>query len=452
MNNPNIQKIIAIQNYGASGTTLIHSLLDNHPKVISLPYLYGIPLYGLWDCYLSNIDNVSSSDVEKVARNNFMNFFYKECMEESSLKQMGDNKDQILLVDPTEFCKHLVSYLDNINNIKRKDFIVSTFIAFNLCFKKEFTDDAYICFPIHSQSKKHAKWLIEDFKEVKFLHMIREPVQNIGTIVKHINHVQMRNSIFKGLLNCAILQILCRKTAHWEEKNFSITYDKVPYFSDTKDIESRYLRLEDFHKKPKETIMKLIKWLNIEFKESLLQSTFMGLKWHNRSESQQVSGFNTKTISQKHNAYLNKFDRYRLLLLSKTEQIYFGYYKYKLIDKFFYLILPLFLIFPFRCDFNKKRLSIRWEALQKFYSNDKKLSINEWLIHNDMSNVTVGEIYEIFVKDKKSTKLTILAVLTSLPAFIGRICFNYIYGRYIMLLIWSSRLFSHDTKSYVKPL
>ena len=32
-----INRIIAIQNHGPSGSTLMHSLLDDHPNIMSLP-------------------------------------------------------------------------------------------------------------------------------------------------------------------------------------------------------------------------------------------------------------------------------------------------------------------------------------------------------------------------------------------------------------------------------
>lgn len=41
-------RVLGIQNYGPSGSTLVHSLLDGHPEVLSLPGLYPIGFYTRW--------------------------------------------------------------------------------------------------------------------------------------------------------------------------------------------------------------------------------------------------------------------------------------------------------------------------------------------------------------------------------------------------------------------
>jgi len=55
-------KILAIQNFGTSGTTLMHSYLDGHPQVLSLPGLFGYEAYKLWFSKYSNLthDNIIS--------------------------------------------------------------------------------------------------------------------------------------------------------------------------------------------------------------------------------------------------------------------------------------------------------------------------------------------------------------------------------------------------------
>jgi hypothetical protein len=43
-----IEGIIAVQNHGTSGSTLMQSLLDSHPNILSLPALHGRELYVFW--------------------------------------------------------------------------------------------------------------------------------------------------------------------------------------------------------------------------------------------------------------------------------------------------------------------------------------------------------------------------------------------------------------------
>ena len=53
----NYNRVIGIQCYGTSGTTLMHSLLDNHPSIISLPFLHGRDLYTLWTDHIVGSGN-----------------------------------------------------------------------------------------------------------------------------------------------------------------------------------------------------------------------------------------------------------------------------------------------------------------------------------------------------------------------------------------------------------
>jgi len=96
-------KIIALQNYGPSGTTLMHSLLDNHTKIISLPWLYALPLYFIWDnnmlnreATLKNLKDVISNSLEVLFDPSLENG-------DPSLLRMGKDEDVVIRVDKTIF-------------------------------------------------------------------------------------------------------------------------------------------------------------------------------------------------------------------------------------------------------------------------------------------------------------------------------------------------------------
>ena len=68
-----INKVFAIQCYGPSGTTLLHSLMDQHPEILSMPLLFPIPIYYLWDEYLDGKDKTPEknlhSEIQVVIKN-----------------------------------------------------------------------------------------------------------------------------------------------------------------------------------------------------------------------------------------------------------------------------------------------------------------------------------------------------------------------------------------------
>lgn len=423
----NIQKIIAIQNYGTSGTTLTHSLLDNHPKIISMPYLHALPLYSIWDQHLKNLPPITAYDIVRVIKDNIPYIFDVDNGGDESLKQMGPNRDKILEIDEQTFLSKVKILLGNNENISRRDFIILIFIAYNQCFCKEFSDDSYICYPIHSSPKQYAKQLTEDFKEVKFLHMVREPVQNIGSLTKHIILSRIKPSLFKSCLSCAYLQITKDEMHHWSRKH-SPLHARKPYLKDSEYVQTKYIKLEDLHHNPDRELNKLMNWLALDFDKCLRETTFMGLLWHNRAESQRVSGFNKTIVQQKHNRYFNKFDHYRLKLLTKMESEYFGYASFSLLDKFMVLfILPFLLLIPFKCDFNLDRLKLRLKALT-LSSNIFLTCI--WIVFDRAINMKEGAI---LLNDTKISIKHMPLLIMTLPAFIFKSVCNYIGIRFSMI-------------------
>ena len=43
-----ISKVLAIQNFGSSGSKFVHSLFDNHPEILAIPSLYMSSFYTFW--------------------------------------------------------------------------------------------------------------------------------------------------------------------------------------------------------------------------------------------------------------------------------------------------------------------------------------------------------------------------------------------------------------------
>lgn len=470
-----IEKVIAIQNYGVSGTTLMHSLLDNHPQIMSLPMLHAEPLYRIWDRIAAEGAMQNREKVTQIFREMIPFLFNVHAGADASLLQMGENKNEAIEVHENIFFENFWKTVPQ--NFTRKDFITGVYVAYNLCYGNNFNDDAWICYPIHSQDIKVAEYLLQDFAQVHFLHMVREPVQNMGSLIKHINHGQIKASLFKSLLGCAVQQILFEKMYHWS--GFILQHGKKPYFKDSSEngrvVESRAVRLEDIHRNPNFTLEKIANWLKISWHENLLKSTFMGKLWHNRVESVRVSGINKQVIAQQHDQYLSNFDKFRLRLLTRSEQKYFGYKNYNLLDRFYFLFLPLLLLFPFRVDFNKKRLQARMEVLRGLHSNEgrsiildiffshlpekkvqeffpqKFFAVTEWVVFDIMTNSVPGE-YVKMVKtsyDKRQTKLMLL----SMPFYFLRVISNYIFLRVLMIMVWR-RIVSRgeENKNYIQML
>ena len=293
--------------------------------------------------------------------------------------------------------------------------------------------------------------MIEDFKDVKFLHLVRNPIQTIGSIIKHINFNQQKFSLFKSVLMCSISNIVLEKREHWEE-GFTKLYGKTPYFADNNDVETRYIKLEDVHLKNTLIMEQVCKWLEISYEESLSESTFMGYLWHNRAESVKSSGISKKSISQRHQQYLSKFDKYRIKLVCKSENNYFNYETYSSFDiVVLYFLLPILIILPFKCDFIIRRQVFRLKAMLKEFSNDRH-PILEWIIFDSMRNTLTGSELIKIKKKYNNQYLALISLVISIPIYLVRLISNYFSLRYMITRIWFAIIFKKNKRIKILPL
>lgn len=360
---PSPISVVAVQNYGISGTLFLQSLLDGHPNILMTPALYSHAFYYFWEAHGER----SARDLVELFMRHHANWFTPEgASRDHGLHQMGLGMDEAVFVDAGRFHDALQRIVlgDPAAPCPRKTFFVGTYLAYAEALGKGVKDPAAVVFPIHSLPERHARALFEDFPEGKFLHMVREPVQNIGSTVKHIIH----NKLPVNPLECAFAQVACDYTMHWGHGYYA--KGDRPFFPDAAD-RSRAVRLEDFHKNPKATLQALCRWIGIPWDDCLLESTFDGKKWWNRPESPRISGFGTKTIrGDRHNDVTSSFDRARLQGILCRKSAVWGYTAPWEVRAFpFRMLLPLLILFPFRAErYQAKHHHVRRERIEKMAS------------------------------------------------------------------------------------
>ncbi len=123
------------------------------------------------------------------------------------------------------------------------------------------------------------------------------------------------------------------------------------YFEDSEKVSNQVIHLEDLHKNTKKVMQKLSDEMGIPFNESMLKSTFGGLKWTNRPTSMQVSGPSTAIIQQRHKDIISMFDRIRLYILMTRHRKFMAYpaNNYLLFLPLTLILLP-FLFWPMRIE------------------------------------------------------------------------------------------------------
>jgi hypothetical protein len=93
-------------------------------------------------------------------------------------------------------------------------------------------------------------------------------------------------------------------------------------------------------------------WLQLDWHDSLLESTFNGLLWWNWPKTPRVNGFNKGIVSRNYDEYIPKFDLFRMNVLFARKCEAWGYpvagWHRSLIAK---LLVLLSLAIPLRMEF-----------------------------------------------------------------------------------------------------
>ncbi|MBC2418876.1 glycosyltransferase family 4 protein [Clostridium beijerinckii] len=314
-----INEVVSIYFYGRSGSIFLQSLLDSHPNILMIPGDYIRFYYAFWN-YL---DPKLNYKVDKDVIINTFNEVFPFIFDANNVSKtfvnsgyggdfgirlgfnaMGENQNQKLGISKEKFVSELNRIFKDRKYIARKDFFKAIHIAYfySLGRKYDSNRQPIIVFFPHIANVDASIELLEDFPQTKRICMIREPIQSLGSLI----------NTYRRVCNISIEQMI---------------YILNPsLYGGTSTNLDKYLscavKLEDIHMKSKETLEKICRFIDIPWSDSLMESTFDGLKWWNGKNSDRINGFNTKVINRKHKELFTDFDRKRLksLIYRKYEE------------------------------------------------------------------------------------------------------------------------------------
>ncbi len=335
--------IVAVFTTGRTGTSLISSLLDSHPWVATTPDNIMIGFYVFWEefgglernelieAFIDQFETLF--DGAKPSKNPKSNGYHGDLL---GFSTMGKNRDQTFSADVGVFRSSFREMLPAGKTVMRRIFMQTLHVAYADAIGHQLEKGAVISIGLHSSSLPVIMALTEDFKEARLLYMVRDPIQTTG-------------SCFQAAFTTGVKKLS-------PSVPFKVVGNRFlsgrPTLENVK-FQSRAVRLEDLHRAPKRTMSAVCGWLGIPWDETLLQSTFNGLKyWNDNRSAHQTSGFNEKIISQKHDSYISGFDRFRYTVIFARRFQAFDYFSHRTVlcqRIVFVLLLPLF-IFPFRTE------------------------------------------------------------------------------------------------------
>lgn len=315
-------KIVAIsQLVSRSGTVYLHSLLDNHPEVATIPANLDI------SCFY-NKKNLSSNQYFKLFEKFNSKFFNTSKYnlkdnKHSMIFRLGKNKKSKILTDKKVFKKNFCESLDKLNK-NPKNAIISLFYSYSLIHCRNLRKIKIIL--MHPHEKKNTLTFNKYFKKANYLVCIRNPIKSYESIIKKTRFI----SNYKNTIYYPSGQLL---ESSLDYKEF---YDRR--------MNLYFIKIEELGKNLKKEMKKLCYHLKIKYHQNLINSTFGGLKYWGNTPYREYNKFNNKIHSQE--SPLPRRDKIILYCINKKFFEKFNYKKInlKFVEKIFvpiYFFLPL---------------------------------------------------------------------------------------------------------------
>ena len=311
-------KVVALVHFGRSGTGVLHSLIDGHPEVSTLPSIYFSEYFdqSTWEKMISGgwseMANrfVAIYDVLFNASSTVpiqSKYLIYNIGEKDGMANVGDQRDEVLSVDKTLFCEELNRLMDCYEELNAFSFFKLVHFVYDKAIN-DLNQKNLVFYHIHNPGIYSQLNFVRSAPNTNWVMMVREPLQSCESWLQEDfqenNYNKMKNKIFEMLF--AIDNIIYRKQT------------------------SIGVRLEDLKEYPRKTIPALCKWMGIKETESLYEMTAQGKKWWGDPSSPDYSTdgmdpFGKTSINRKVGSIFSENDQFILRTLFYPFSLRFGY-------------------------------------------------------------------------------------------------------------------------------
>tara|TARA_B100001123_G_scaffold443082_1_gene588175 strand:- start:1249 stop:2589 length:1341 start_codon:yes stop_codon:yes gene_type:complete len=253
--------VLCLVTVARSGSKFFHSLLDDHPNVICFPR--KLQFSAFWNSVSYRQDDLASIVDTFIDR--YDHFFSGECWYKFTrlerTTELGPKRNETFFVDADLFRKNVYQILEDIE-IDRATLFLAFHFAYFMAKGNQIPDSFLLFYHVHDAFlEEELEACVEDFPQTRILHTTRHPLQTLDSV---FNWMVSQNKLYPRNLYthyCATIN---------DVSNLLI---KFP------DTEVKVLTFERLQKNSKEVMKKLCGWIDLEWNDSLLESTIDGKLW-----------------------------------------------------------------------------------------------------------------------------------------------------------------------------
>ena len=314
-------KLVALLAFGRSGTGLLHSLIDGHPEISTLPsiYLRGFFNSGVWnriagggwlhlperfaDVFAVLFDAKSPNPIPSRLWEPSSNLGREEGM-----TAVGDNRDEALSLDRGKFCSEALRLMGSLDKVDPGSFLMVIHAAFEKTLGTK-TEKQTVFYHFHNPDDFALLNFLRYAPDARLVMMVREPLQNCESWLR----VPFNENDYDKI-SSRIIDLL-----------FDI--DKIAF----RTQESVGVRLEDLKTRPESTMRALCAWLGVNEAPCLYQMTAQGKKWWGDPSSpdyqadEEMSPFGDSSIKRPVGTVFSEKDQLVLRTLFYPFSVRFGY-------------------------------------------------------------------------------------------------------------------------------
>ena len=300
-------KIVAISHFiSRSGTLYLHSLLDNHPQIATIPATINI------ENLLKIKEKFTVEECYQIFKNNNPKFFDTSKFtpidkNNSSLWMLGENKNEKIITNEATFRKNFIFSLED-QEINPKNVLISLYYAYAKTHNQEIKNFKLIL--MHPHEKKTTIRFSNYFKDALYIIPIRNPVRAYKSVIKKTRYMSKMR----------------KKEYYPSGQLLENALDIEEFYK--KRLDMYFIRLESLGLNLKNIILNISKLLGINYNPSMLKSTFGGKKYWSNSINSPANHFD----ESKHNDEVN---------LPRKDKIILIFVNLVLVDKLNYKNLKL---------------------------------------------------------------------------------------------------------------
>ncbi len=272
-----INQIRGLQNIflyapGSTGTVFFHSLVNDHPEILSIPVIFSTnTAYKL----------MKKVKFEPQASCNIL-------QEKTELKLITNRLDtprsgdfSNYKFDKYKFFSTLASELPRYPEHNQKTIFEIIYLAFSEATFQNLRKKKYIFEHTHNMPLGEVTQKLELFDQPKFMIMTRDPRANLFSFFSFMYSTN-------GYLS--FLDVTKKLKAIYE--TYEQFFEHLNYFY--------WIKLENLHTKPEETMRDFSRAFGISYHDNLLESTFGGKKYISSTKhNKNVYGFSERVIEKK---------------------------------------------------------------------------------------------------------------------------------------------------------